>query len=103
VLNNGFSIGEILGYTEQDRVCVPVPFYHCFGMVIGNLTATTHGAAVVVPARAFEANATLRAMAGESCTVVMGVPTIELAGMLAIEARTEEIGRSSAGLVRQAS
>jgi fatty-acyl-CoA synthase len=76
VLNNGFSIGELLGYTEQDRVCIPVPFYHCFGMVIGNLAATTHGAAIIIPARSFDANATLRALAGESCTVVMGVPTM---------------------------
>ncbi|MGV9863372.1 AMP-binding protein [Rhodococcus koreensis] len=79
VLNNGFSIGGILGYTEHDRVCIPVPFYHCFGMVIGNLAAITHGAAVVIPARSFEANATLRAISRESCTVVMGVPTMFIA------------------------
>jgi len=79
VLNNGFSIGGVLGYTEQDRVCIPVPFYHCFGMVIGNLAATSHGATVVIPARSFEANATLRALADESCTVVMGVPTMFIA------------------------
>ncbi len=79
VLNNAFSIAEVLGYTEQERVCIPVPFYHCFGMVIGNLAATSHGAAIVIPARSFEANATLRAIADESCTVVMGVPTMFIA------------------------
>jgi fatty-acyl-CoA synthase len=79
VLNNAFSIAEVLGYTEHERVCIPVPFYHCFGMVIGNLAATSHGAAIVIPAHSFEANATLRAIAGESCTVVMGVPTMFIA------------------------
>ncbi|GAB3362382.1 MULTISPECIES: AMP-binding protein [Amycolatopsis] len=79
VLNNGASIGEVLGYSEQDRVCVPVPFYHCFGMVIGNLGATAHGAAIVIPARSFDARSTLEALSAESCTVVMGVPTMFIA------------------------
>ena len=54
ILNNGYFVGEGCGYTEADRVCIPVPFYHCFGMVLGNLACTTHGAAMVVPAPAFE-------------------------------------------------
>lgn len=79
ILNNGHSIGRLLGYTERERVCVPVPFHHCFGMVIGNLAATSHGAAIVIPARSFHARATLQAMSDHSCTVVMGVPTMFIA------------------------
>ncbi|USC16330.1 AMP-binding protein [Rhodococcus sp. 11-3] len=76
ILNNGFFVGELLGYTEQDRICVPVPFYHCFGMVMGNLGASTHGACVVIPAPAFDPVATLRACAEERCTSLYGVPTM---------------------------
>ncbi len=76
ILNNGFFVGELLGYTEHDRICVPVPFYHCFGMVMGNLGATTHGACVVIPAPAFDPAATLRACAQEQCTSLYGVPTM---------------------------
>ncbi|MCD0481478.1 AMP-binding protein [Streptacidiphilus sp. ASG 303] len=79
ILNNGFWVGELLGYTEQDRICVPVPFYHCFGMVMGNLAATSHGACVVVPAPAFDPAATLRAVASERCTSLYGVPTMFIA------------------------
>ena len=68
VLNNGYSIGQLLRYTEHDRVCVPVPFYHCFGMVIGNLAATSHGTTVVIPAPSFEPKATLEAIQAERCT-----------------------------------
>ncbi len=74
ILNNGFFVGEYCRYTEQDRVCIPVPFYHCFGMVMGNLGCTTHGACMVVPAEAFEPEATLRAVADEKCTSLYGVP-----------------------------
>ncbi|HEY5853939.1 MAG TPA: AMP-binding protein [Aldersonia sp.] len=79
ILNNGYFVGELLGYTEQDRICVPVPFYHCFGMVMGNLGATTHGACVVIPAPAFDPVATLAACASERCTSVYGVPTMFIA------------------------
>ncbi|MBP2475027.1 fatty-acyl-CoA synthase [Crossiella equi] len=79
ILNNGFFVGELCGYTEQDRVCVPVPFYHCFGMVMGNLGATTHGACVVIPAPAFEPAATLAAVQEERCTSLYGVPTMFIA------------------------
>src|SRR5207344_2571521 len=68
ILNNAHLTGEILGYTELDRVCVPVPLYHTFGMVIGNLGATTHGACLVYPAPAFDPAATLAAVAEERCT-----------------------------------
>lgn len=79
ILNNGYFVGETLGYTHQDRICVPVPFYHCFGMVMGNLAATSHGACVVVPAPSFDPAATLAAVAGERCTSLYGVPTMFIA------------------------
>jgi fatty-acyl-CoA synthase len=79
ILNNGFFIGERCRYTERDRVCIPVPFYHCFGMVLGNLACTTHGAAIVVPAPAFDATATLEAVQAERCTSLYGVPTMFIA------------------------
>ncbi|GLF97955.1 AMP-binding protein [Streptomyces yaizuensis] len=79
ILNNGYFVGETLGYTERDRICIPVPFYHCFGMVMGNLAATSHGACVVIPAPAFDPAATLRAVADERCTSLYGVPTMFIA------------------------
>jgi fatty-acyl-CoA synthase len=79
ILNNGFFVGRLLDYSEQDRVCVPVPFYHCFGMVMGNLGATSNGAAIVIPAPAFDPAATLRAVKDERCTSLYGVPTMFIA------------------------
>jgi fatty-acyl-CoA synthase len=79
ILNNGFFVGELCNYTEADRICIPVPFYHCFGMVMGNLAATSHGAAMVIPAPAFDPAATLRAVADERCTSLYGVPTMFIA------------------------
>ncbi|MDP9183207.1 MAG: AMP-binding protein, partial [Actinomycetota bacterium] len=79
ILGNGFLVGELCGYTEVDRVCVPVPFYHCFGMVMGNLGALSHGACVVIPAPAFDPAATMRAVAQEHCTSLYGVPTMFIA------------------------
>ncbi len=79
VLNNGYFIARTLRYDERDRVCVPVPFYHCFGMVIGNLACLTSGACVVVPAEGFDALATLEAVADERCTSLYGVPTMFIA------------------------
>jgi fatty-acyl-CoA synthase len=79
ILNNGHFIGELLGYSERDRVCVPVPLYHCFGMVLGNLASTTHGSCIVYPAETFEPEATLRACADEGCTSLYGVPTMFIA------------------------
>ena len=77
--NNGFFVGELVGYTELDRICIPVPFYHCFGMVMGNLAATSHGAAMVIPAAGFDPAATLDAVAQERCTSLYGVPTMFIA------------------------
>ncbi len=79
IVNNGFFIGETLGYTPDDRVCLPVPFYHCFGMVLGNLAIVTHGACIVVPSEVFDPRAVLAAVAAERCTSLYGVPTMFIA------------------------
>ncbi|UQU66475.1 AMP-binding protein [Couchioplanes caeruleus] len=79
ILNNGYFVGELVGYTERDRICIPVPLYHCFGMVMGNLAATSHGAAMVLPAQGFDPAAALRAVTEEKCTSLYGVPTMFIA------------------------
>ncbi len=79
ILNNGFFVGEACGYTHEDKVCIPVPFYHCFGMVMGNVACVTHGAAMVIPAAGFDPAATLRAVEAERCTSLYGVPTMFIA------------------------
>jgi fatty-acyl-CoA synthase len=79
ILNNSYFMGIRLGYTHEDRICVPVPFYHCFGMVAGNLCAAVHGATVVVPDEAFEATAVLETVEVERCTSLYGVPTMFIA------------------------
>jgi fatty-acyl-CoA synthase len=79
ILNNGHFTAEVLRYSETDRVCVPVPFYHCFGMVLGNLAAMTHGACVVVPGDSFDARAVLATVQDERCTSLYGVPTMFIA------------------------
>jgi fatty-acyl-CoA synthase len=79
ILNNGFFVGEGCRYTEEDRICIPVPFYHCFGMVMGNLAATSHGAAMIIPAPAFDPVKTLEAVQAERCTSLYGVPTMFIA------------------------
>ncbi|MCZ2803995.1 AMP-binding protein [Modestobacter sp. VKM Ac-2983] len=79
LLNNGFFVGEGCGYTEADRVCIPVPYYHCFGMGMGNLGCTSHGATMVIPAPGFDPAATLRAVQEERCTSLYGVPTMFIA------------------------
>jgi fatty-acyl-CoA synthase len=76
ILNNGFFIGEKLKYTEADRVCIPVPFYHCFGMVLGNLACTTHGATMVIPGEAYDPVAVMETVQKEQCTSLYGVPTM---------------------------
>jgi fatty-acyl-CoA synthase len=81
ILNNGFWLGEAMKFTERDRVCIPVPLYHCFGMVIGNLGCLTHGAAMVFPSEGFDPLATLEAIEAERCTAVYGVPTMFIAEM----------------------
>ena len=79
ILNNGMFLGEMMHYTDQDKVCIPVPLYHCFGMVIGNLACMTHGSAMVLPGEGFDPLATLRTVAEERCTALYGVPTMFIA------------------------
>jgi fatty-acyl-CoA synthase len=79
ILNNAFWVAELLRYSDVDRVCLPVPFYHCFGMVMGNLGSTTHGSTIVIPAPLFDAEATLACVEAERCTSLYGVPTMFIA------------------------
>ena len=79
ILNNGYFVTEVLGFGVEDRVCLPVPFYHCFGMVMGNLGATSHGSTIVIPAPSFDPGLTLKAVAEERCTALYGVPTMFIA------------------------
>jgi fatty-acyl-CoA synthase len=79
ILNNGFFVGELISYTERDRIVLPVPFYHCFGMVMGNLAATSHGAAMIIPGPGFDPKAALRAVQEEKATSLYGVPTMFIA------------------------
>ena len=79
ILNNGFFIGEAQRFTDADRVCIPVPLYHCFGMVLGNMACITHGAAMVYPGEGFDPLATLQTVEAEKCTALYGVPTMFIA------------------------
>jgi fatty-acyl-CoA synthase len=79
ILNNGYLVGEFCGYTEQDRVCIPVPLYHCFGMVMGNLACTSHGATIVYPSESFDPHAVMHTIQQERCTSLYGVPTMFIA------------------------
>jgi fatty-acyl-CoA synthase len=79
ILNNGYFVGQGIALTEQDRICIPVPLYHCFGMVMGNLAAVNHGAAMVYPGEGFDPLATLETVANERCTALYGVPTMFIA------------------------
>ncbi len=79
ILNNGFFVTETINFTHTDRLAIPVPFYHCFGMVMGNLGCTTHGATMIIPAPGFDPAATLRSIQDERCTGVYGVPTMFIA------------------------
>jgi fatty-acyl-CoA synthase len=99
ILNNAFFVGEGLHYDERDRVCVPVPFYHCFGMVIGNLACLAHGATVVVPAPAFEPRAVLEAIEAERCTSLYGVPTMFIAVLADPDFERFELGSLRTGIM----
>jgi fatty-acyl-CoA synthase len=79
VVNNGFFIGERMYLTEKDRLCIPVPFYHCFGMVLANLACTTHGSCMVIPGEAFDPEAVMQTVQDENCTALHGVPTMFIA------------------------
>ena len=98
-MNNGFFVGELCGYSEADRVCIPVPFYHCFGMMMGNLGATTHGATMVIPAPGFDPAATLAAVAQERCTSLYGVPTMFIAELAEPDFDTYDLSSLRTGIM----
>ncbi len=79
VLNNGYIIGAGMGFTENDRLCIPVPFYHCFGMVLSNLACVSHGSTMVLPSPSFDAEEVLKTVQNERCTALHGVPTMFIA------------------------
>ncbi|HWJ11609.1 MAG TPA: AMP-binding protein [Nocardioides sp.] len=99
ILNNGFFVTELLGFTEQDRLCIPVPFYHCFGMVMANLGCVTHGATMVIPAPGFDPSVTLRAVQDERCTGVYGVPTMFIAMQNAPDFATFDLSSLRTGIM----
>ena len=99
ILNNGFFVAELLGYGPDDRVCLPVPFYHCFGMVMGNLGSTSHGSCIVVPGPSFDAGATLAAVAGERCTSLYGVPTMFIAELSHPDFASFDLGSLRTGIM----
>ena len=99
ILNNGFFIGEGCRYTEADRVCIPVPFYHCFGMVLGNLACTTHGACIVIPSPGFEPAAALEAVQRERCTSLYGVPTMFIAELALPEFASYDLSSLRTGIM----
>ncbi|MDZ7860535.1 MAG: AMP-binding protein [Candidatus Krumholzibacteriota bacterium] len=85
ILNNGYHVGETMGFTDQDRLCIPVPFYHCFGMVLSNLACLTHGATMVIPSEYFDAEDVLKTVEKEHCTALHGVPTMFIAELSSSE------------------
>ncbi|MFI9201978.1 AMP-binding protein [Streptomyces sp. NPDC053048] len=99
ILNNGYFVAQTLGYTEEDRIALPVPFYHCFGMVMGNLAATSHGACVVIPAPVFDATATLHAVERERCTSLYGVPTMFIAELALPDFATYDLSSLRTGIM----
>jgi fatty-acyl-CoA synthase len=99
ILNNGYFIARALAYSEADRVCIPVPFYHCFGMVIGNLACATTGATMVVPAESFDPAAVLAAVAGERCTSLYGVPTMFIATLAELERAPADVSSLRTGVM----
>jgi fatty-acyl-CoA synthase len=99
ILNNGYFIGEFLRYTERDRVCIPVPLYHCFGMVLGNLAITTHGAAMVFPAESFDPLAVMQTVQKERCTSLYGVPTMFIAELEHPQFRAHDFASLRTGIM----
>ncbi|MDR2236586.1 MAG: AMP-binding protein [Chryseobacterium sp.] len=99
ILNNGYFIGVRLKYTSKDRVCIPVPFYHCFGMVIGNICCTTHGACMVIPNDSFDPDITLKAVSDEKCTSLYGVPTMFIAELAVKDFNTYDFSSLRTGVM----
>lgn len=99
ILNNGYFIGIRMNYTEKDRVCIPVPFYHCFGMVIGNIACTTHGATMVIPNDSFDATKTLEAVEKEKCTSLYGVPTMFISELYVLDKQPYDLSSLRTGVM----
>jgi fatty-acyl-CoA synthase len=99
ILNNGYFVGRLCGYTEVDRVCIPVPFYHCFGMVMGNLACTSSGATMVIPAPGFDPTLTLETVAEEHCTSLYGVPTMFIAELSLPDADSYDLSALRTGIM----
>jgi fatty-acyl-CoA synthase len=99
ILNNGFFLGRMMQYTERDKVCIPVPMYHCFGMVIGSLACVTSGAAIVLPGEGFDPLATLQTIATERCTSLYGVPTMFIAELDHPEFKTFDLTSLRTGMM----
>ncbi|SHM64856.1 fatty-acyl-CoA synthase [Chryseobacterium carnipullorum] len=99
ILNNGYSIGVRLKYSQNDRVCIPVPFYHCFGMVIGNICCTAHGACMVIPNDSFDPDITLKAVSDEKCTSLYGVPTMFIAELAVKDFDTYDFSNLRTGVM----
>ena len=99
ILNNGYFIGIRLHYTEKDRVCIPVPFYHCFGMVIGNLCCTAHGSTMVIPNDSFDPQLTLEVVEKEKCTSLYGVPTMFIATLHELDLKNYDLSSLRTGVM----
>ena len=99
ILNNGYFVGQAMKFTEADRLCIPVPFYHCFGMVMGNLNCTIHGAAMVIPNDGFDPALTLAAVSEEKCTALYGVPTMFIAELDLPEFREYDLSSLRTGIM----
>ena len=99
LLNNGYFVGRGMRLTEHDRICIPVPLYHCFGMVMGNLAAITHGAAMIYPAECFDAGLTLSAVARERATALYGVPTMFIAELESAEFHSHDLSSLRTGIM----
>ncbi len=99
ILNNAYFIGVRMNYTDKDRVCIPVPFYHCFGMVIGNLCCTAHGATMVIPNDSFDATKTLEVVERERCTSLYGVPTMFISELYTLDRHPYDLSSLRTGVM----
>ena len=99
ILNNAYFIGVRMNYTDKDKVCIPVPFYHCFGMVIGNLCCTAHGATMVIPNDSFDATKTLEAVERERCTSLYGVPTMFISELYTLDRHPYDLSSLRTGVM----
>ena len=99
ILNNAFFVGEACAYTDEDRVCIPVPLYHCFGMVLGTLACTTHGSAIILPGPGFNPEEVLTAVQGERCTSLYGVPTMFIAGLAHPDLKSFDLSSLRTGIM----